>query len=254
MVSVQAPNQRKVITPEAKNNSSQNKRIRWEDHDPDDQLPFNFEKNYNNKRSKNDLLMAAHDIELHLETPLPSEWQRCLDIQSGKIHFYNTKTETRTCMDPRESTTHHDDQPLLNSISSNDNHHHGHMISLDLELNLTTTSESSPIITKKDDQYFTNINSSSNTTTTDLVYNNNNDLSNSAMEYYSSDRKIKKTTRNTSSSGSWPSWLAFETAADEMVATVCMRCHMLVMLCRSSPSCPNCKFMHSSSEKNLLKL
>ncbi|KAK4276812.1 hypothetical protein QN277_014918 [Acacia crassicarpa] len=30
----------------------------------------------------------------------------------------------------------------------------------------------------------------------------------------------------------------------EMVATVCMRCHMLVMLRKSSPACPNCKFMH----------
>ncbi|GLT62394.1 hypothetical protein SLA2020_350360 [Shorea laevis] len=30
----------------------------------------------------------------------------------------------------------------------------------------------------------------------------------------------------------------------EMIATVCTRCHMLVMLCKSSPACPNCKFMH----------
>jgi len=41
-----------------------------------------------------------------------------------------------------------------------------------------------------------------------------------------------------------PSWLASEGDHKEMIATVCMRCHMLVMLCKSSPTCPNCKFMH----------
>lgn len=40
------------------------------------------------------------------------------------------------------------------------------------------------------------------------------------------------------------SWLSSEGDQREMVATVCMRCHMLVMLCKSSPACPNCKFMH----------
>lgn len=30
-----------------------------------------------------------------------------------------------------------------------------------------------------------------------------------------------------------------------MVAIVCFNCHLLVMLYRSSPSCPNCKYMHS---------
>jgi len=42
-----------------------------------------------------------------------------------------------------------------------------------------------------------------------------------------------------------PSWLSSEgDDHKEMIATVCMRCHMLVMLCKSSPACPNCKFMH----------
>lgn len=30
-----------------------------------------------------------------------------------------------------------------------------------------------------------------------------------------------------------------------MVAVVCANCHLLVMLCKSSPSCPNCKYVHS---------
>lgn len=33
-------------------------------------------------------------------------------------------------------------------------------------------------------------------------------------------------------------------AAWDMVATVCMWCHMLVMMCRACPACPNCKFLH----------
>lgn len=46
-----------------------------------------------------------------------------------------------------------------------------------------------------------------------------------------------------------PSWLEFEGDDDnqkkqEMVTTVCMKCHMLVMLCKSTLVCPNCKFMH----------
>ncbi|RWV95226.1 hypothetical protein GW17_00042159 [Ensete ventricosum] len=30
----------------------------------------------------------------------------------------------------------------------------------------------------------------------------------------------------------------------EMVASVCMRCHMLVMMTKAALSCPNCKFVH----------
>jgi len=30
-----------------------------------------------------------------------------------------------------------------------------------------------------------------------------------------------------------------------MIAVPCANCHLLVMLCKSSPSCPNCKFVQS---------
>ncbi|CAN6936327.1 hypothetical protein F2Q70_00045639 [Brassica cretica] len=77
----------------------------------------------------------------------------------------------------------------------------------------------------------------------------------------------KKTTTGTGLNRSL-SWLAFEGGDDddhkeqEMVTKVCMKCHMLVMLCTSTPVCPNCKFMHPhdhSSTKlfkpsNLLRL
>ncbi|KAJ4916393.1 Uncharacterized protein Rs2_01943 [Raphanus sativus] len=58
-----------------------------------------------------------------------------------------------------------------------------------------------------------------------------------------------------------PSWLAFECENDteeqkkqEMVTTVCMKCNMLVMLCRSSLVCPNCKFTHPDDDHRPLSL
>ncbi|RRT77924.1 hypothetical protein BHE74_00020172 [Ensete ventricosum] len=38
-----------------------------------------------------------------------------------------------------------------------------------------------------------------------------------------------------------------------MVAVVCINCHLLVMLCESSPSCPNCKFVHSPLPSAMLQ-
>ncbi|KAK0577106.1 hypothetical protein LWI29_027856 [Acer saccharum] len=153
---------------------------------------------------------SIFDIELHLETPLPLEWERCLDIQSGQIHFYNTRTNKRTSGDPRISP----DPPGP-----------GHM-SLDLELNLPCDSQRK--------------NLSHNLTTpyhlTDLSIDINH-------------QQQKKT--KSGNIARIPSWLAFEGGDDdqlqqqkEMVATACMKCHMLVMLCKSSPTCPNCKFTH----------
>ncbi|KAK9047443.1 hypothetical protein V6N11_053287 [Hibiscus sabdariffa] len=161
------------------------------------------------KRSKPESMRSMFDMELQLETPLPVEWQRCLDIQSGQIHFYNTRTHTRTCKDPRRSP----EPPSP-----------GHM-SLDLELNLIPCDSSVRKVNTTDHQ----------------LYNKQNSVS--PTKASSVDKKINSSgglTRNLS-------WLAMEEEdqqEQEMVATVCMRCHMLVMLCKSSPACPNCKFMH----------
>ncbi|KAF0895917.1 hypothetical protein E2562_017561 [Oryza meyeriana var. granulata] len=35
-------------------------------------------------------------------------------------------------------------------------------------------------------------------------------------------------------------------SAGPMVAVPCVNCHLLVMLCKSSPACPNCKFVQPS--------
>ncbi|XP_023524779.1 uncharacterized protein LOC111788613 [Cucurbita pepo subsp. pepo] len=119
------------------------------------------------------------DIELHLESPLPLEWQRCLDIQSGKIHFYNTKTRKRTSMDPRSK--------LETSPG-------GDPLSLDLELNLNSQSMRNGGESKK------------------------------------------------KSDGAWKQ--GHGCPQQEMIARVCMQCHLLVMVLKSSPTCPNCKFIH----------
>jgi hypothetical protein len=124
-------------------------------------------------------------------------------------------------------------------------------MSLDLELNLSPSGSPSRTTTKKYE-------SSS-------IHNET--VSSSKIKVLTNTSK--KSIIGTGLSRS-PSWLAFEGGDDndvdhkgqEMVTTVCMKCHMLVMLCTSTPVCPNCKFMHPhdhSSTKlfkpsNLLRL
>ncbi|XP_008795551.2 uncharacterized protein LOC103711252 [Phoenix dactylifera] len=134
----------------------------------------------------------AEDVDLHLDSPLPLEWERCLDIKSGQIHFYNTRTHRRTYRDPREST-----EPPASCPS------------LDLELNLTFEPPRSHI---------------------------------------SGEERIKQDCNSRDNSGSLSrSLTSLETEQQEMVAAVCMRCHMLVMMSKATPSCPNCKFVHPPS-------
>ncbi|KAE8715418.1 carbon catabolite repressor protein 4-like protein 1-like [Hibiscus syriacus] len=85
-------------------------------------------------------MKSMFDMELHLETPLPLEWQSVLIfrffasfcVQSGQIHFYNTRTHTRTSKDPRRRSP----EPPSS----------GHM-SLDLELNLPCDSSARKVNT-----------------------------------------------------------------------------------------------------------
>ncbi|XP_058096798.1 protein CURLY FLAG LEAF 1-like [Magnolia sinica] len=155
------------------------------------------------------------DIELHLETPLPLEWQRCLDLQSGKIHFYNTRTQRRTCKDPRESPEPQDLHPM----------------SLELKLNLPCES----------------IEAHANGKENQMKHHPNSPHDSGDSSKNSSPPR----TTNSSGLSRSLSWVSFDADHQEMVAAVCMRCHMLVMLCKSSPSCPNCKFMHPPNENPL---
>ena len=129
-------------------------------------------------------------------------------MQPGQIQFCNTRTNRKSLEDLRRS-------PEKASA--------GHM-SLDLELNLTCES-----LRKKYVDNCDNINEKKNSTSTPR-----------------SDHDLFISEHKTDSSGlaRSPSWLSFEGDQKEMVTTVCMKCHMLVMLCKSSPACPNCKFVH----------
>ncbi|KAJ4839900.1 hypothetical protein Tsubulata_034956 [Turnera subulata] len=216
MVSFQAPtspNWRKRIL-ELDDHAASKKRKLWEETQP--AVGF-LEK----KSSKSESTNSVFEIELHLETPLPFEWQRCLDIQSGQIHFYNTRTHKRTSKDPRKST-----EP-----SSPDHHHHHHHMSLDLELNLQCESQRKNQAVVLDHHLPKDRNSNS------ISGGNLGDL----LKDCSRDDRTKKPRGGLSRC---PSWLAFEREQQEMVATVCTRCHMLVMLSKSSLACPNCKFVH----------
>ncbi|XP_071709905.1 uncharacterized protein [Rutidosis leptorrhynchoides] len=162
--------------------------------------------------SKNKYLRrSVLDTELHLETPMPSEWQRCLDIKSGQIYYYNTRTQKKTSMDPRNTP-----EPPKN-------------MSLELELNFSCGSSSS-----------------SSYTTTNKIHH----VVDNFTKY-----KTLSTKSNKFSGGGAPSWLALEGEGDnkndeqqEMMTAVCKKCHMLVMMFKTSPSCPNCKFMHPPNQ------
>jgi len=134
-------------------------------------------------------------------------------MQSGEIHFYNTRTHKRTVKDPRREGS-----PVLEGSSSQDSH-----MSLELELNLPCHGS------------FKNNNSSSPTSD-----KTTNPMASKTTKKPPSDllMSLSCVTEQTSYN--------FGEADEEveMVATACMKCHMLVMLCKSSPTCPNCKFVH----------
>ncbi|RDX77795.1 hypothetical protein CR513_42024, partial [Mucuna pruriens] len=157
---------------------------------------------------------SIFDIELHLDTPLPTHnLQQYLTIQSGKIHLCNKRMNMMKT--PGSERNPDPEAPSLGQMS------------LDLELNLTCES-----LKKKEDSY--EINEKKNSGSTWSTFGER-DLLNESSKYRE-DNSCALTRP--------PSWLSSEGDHKEMIATVCMRCHMLVMLCKSSPACPNCKFMH----------
>ncbi|CAL5202866.1 unnamed protein product [Lathyrus oleraceus] len=161
---------------------------------------------------------STFDIKPRLKTMFPSDkWRQCLSIQSGQIQLCDTKLDETAMEDSRRSLRTSSDQ-----------------MSLDLELNLTCESQR-----KKENK----------TCCDEISEKHNSGNSNSPMNLREHDESNK--CKNDSSGGlnGSPSWLS-TTEGDykEMVATVCMQCHMLVMLCKSSPACPNCKFMHSPDQ------
>ncbi|TVU48098.1 hypothetical protein EJB05_07721 [Eragrostis curvula] len=147
-------------------------------------------------------------IELNFDAaPLPPEWQRCLDIKSGQIHYYNTRTHKRTWKDPRA-----DDDPERRAAMAADEEDEEESANcaaagLDLELNLNFEPRPRVVAVKE------------------------------KRPKPAADRRR-------------PAVDAED--GREMVPAVCVRCHMLVMMCRASPACPNCKFQpHQPSRASL---
>ncbi|XP_060171308.1 protein CURLY FLAG LEAF 1-like [Lycium barbarum] len=160
------------------------------------------------KKRKWEEISEKPQQELQLETPLPLEWQRCLDIKSGHIYFHNTRTQERTSRDPR----------LSPDLPPTPDH-----ISLDLQLNLPCGS----LENNQLGDYFTK---------NDSV----------ARSSYYSKRSGEMDLGFTRS----PSWLTFDGDDQrEMFTAVCKKCHMLVMMCKSSPACPNCKFINPTPDQ-----
>lgn len=224
MVSFQTPfthlkDQRNTISESDQDRSnSKNMKRKWDCTKDEPILPYKHWKNPKALAPK-----SFSDVELHLETPLPSEWQRCLDMQSGEIHFYNTRTQKRTMRDPRES---------LDPSSPRDCH-----MSLDLELNLPCGSLNNNFSKSTSEK-----NSSSPTMRKSFSNSPPPKSQASTDNFFRSLSTVQKTNATNTEA-------ADETA--EMVATACKRCHMLVMLCKSSPTCPNCKYVHPPSQSPL---
>ncbi|GAB2290618.1 hypothetical protein Dimus_024898 [Dionaea muscipula] len=226
MVSFQSPfsfseEQRSMISvfeDSSSSSSSTNKKRNREDDTEAEQVLNNVHKRNHPK--------SFYDLGVHLESPLPSEWQRFLDIKSGEIHFYNTHTHKRTLKDPSEVVL--ETEPVPRSPD-------GHM-SLDLELNLPCGSSRSSMDTdnklkKKKQQQDSDEKPQINCA---VFFMKKKDL----------EDQGRQSPPLSLSSSSPRSSLEGDDQPQEMVATVCTRCHMLVMLCKSSPACPNCKFMH----------
>ncbi|GAB4845049.1 hypothetical protein Ancab_038454 [Ancistrocladus abbreviatus] len=217
MVSYQtplSPNQRKTIPDQDFENIGNCSRKRKRDDDTEAEEIV--EKWWNPK--------PFSDLQSHLETPLPFEWQRFLNIQSGQIHFYNTRTHKRTMRDPRTSR-----QAAEPETPGTD-------MSLDLKLNLPCGSLSS------------------------LETENNHKKQNTSSPPQNSSNYFKEQKNLVDKDKGQSPFLSLSSSSidsdqQEMVATVCMQCHMLVILCKSSPACPNCKFLHppDQSPPKLLK-
>ncbi|CAM0871791.1 unnamed protein product [Alopecurus aequalis] len=141
-------------------------------------------------------------IELNFDAaPLPIEWQRCLDIKSGQIHYYNTRTHKRTSKDPRRGGA----AATMAAVEEEDA---GNCAppGLDLDLNLAFEPRRRSPVREE------------------------------VKKFRPAADQPKPAAADREEAGA--------SGSMEMVAAVCMRCHMLVMMSRACPACPNCKFLH----------
>lgn len=158
-----------------------------------------------------------------------------LMMQSGKLYFYNTRTQKRASSDSRSSP----EPPPSSSAAP------AHM-SLDLELNLPCGSSMAKNYHVTEN--FTKLLNSSTTATVAEDHHHHQFTNSGALKNTTTNNNNNNNTGIGSALSRSPSWLTFEGEQEEMVTAVCKKCHMLVMMCKSSPACPNCKFMHSPDQ------
>ncbi|CAN6479848.1 unnamed protein product [Victoria cruziana] len=182
------------------------------------------------KRKFAELDKDSTHVELQMERPLPLEWQQCLDLESGRIHFYNTRTRKRTCKDPREERE-EPETPKKGTPT----------MRLELELNLPydSLSDNESSMHKDSGWRRSPESKSDDSQVAELVKEEK-------QAYLPVQAKV-------AAADPRPTRLLLpdlDKEAEEMVAVACMRCHMLVMLCKASPTCPNCKFLHPLDHKD----
>ncbi|KAI4389798.1 hypothetical protein MLD38_001982 [Melastoma candidum] len=152
---------------------------------------------------------SALDMELRLE----ETW----DIQSREVRFYDSRTyDERTCKECEVTVTSHPPTTATPTVRR--------AVSLNLELNLQPYDEYPPP-QEAEEVAAPSVGQSLPVFDEDPLGSLN---------------KGEQRTDGQEVGGG---------GDEEMVATVCGRCHMLVMLCVSRPCCPNCKFLHPKPDQ-----
>ncbi|CAL1366086.1 unnamed protein product [Linum trigynum] len=152
------------------------------------------------------------DLQQHLDQEaknnraLPLDWEQCLDLHSGTMYYFNRKTSRKSWNRPKDA--YHDNENDRNNRS------------LDLELNISSPSK-----------YYNNV--------SDHHQHNMMKLHHHQIPASPSQEG------NFSPSDGGSSSTNDDDKDNNMVALACLNCHLLVILSKSSPCCPNCKYVHS---------
>ncbi|CAI0397231.1 unnamed protein product [Linum tenue] len=155
------------------------------------------------------------DLQQHLDQEvknnraLPLDWEQCLDLHSGTMYYFNRKTSRKSWNRPKDA--YHDDENDPNNRS------------LDLELNISSPSK-----------YYNNVSTDHHQHNMMKLHHHQIPASSPSQEgnFSPSDGGSSRTNDD-------------DDKDNNMVALACLNCHLLVILSKSSPCCPNCKYVHS---------
>uniref|UniRef100_A0A7N0USA7 WW domain-containing protein n=1 Tax=Kalanchoe fedtschenkoi TaxID=63787 RepID=A0A7N0USA7_KALFE len=166
---------------------------------------------------ENKSFQAHRSIDLqHSNERLPLDWEQCLDLESGKMYFLNRKTLKRSW-----------DRPMANDK------HHDHLQKLGLELNISSPAAAQAINKPKPASVLTK---NSHSKKWEVIgkgeafqmARKHDHLHSPLLANYSNNKEQMLSDNN-----------------NNMVAMACLNCHLLVIVSKTSPTCPNCKHVHS---------